>query len=355
MPVSEAIQFVCETFFDPLIKHPDVDPKAVNIAKNFRTWARSLENIGDLFDFLTFLEASPDTTVYSSQRKLNLPTISETVKAFEARFRAELDDRLTPKNLRIGGTYSPYVIHAMCGSYDLRSGGILPVKDEGGAHAYTAIKATLNGGVYQNVWLDEGRRLKYFMKAIQGNFKETYQDNAAIIDNPQCPVFVFSRDAAREAFTYFGRFFMLAIHTESNGDKWFELAQWSEGQRLIEAATSVNESLATMVQKSLELDTATRRSRISESPEKPAKRRAMTTVFDRSPHVIAEVLIRANGLCEGCGSTAPFERKSNGTPYLEVHHKVPLAKDGADTIENAIALCPNCHRREHYGSAIWPH
>ena len=39
----------------------------------------------------------------------------------------------------------------------------------------------------------------------------------------------------------------------------------------------------------------------------------------------------------------------DGTPYLEVHHKIPLAKDGEDTIENAEALCPNCHREKHFG------
>ena len=46
---------------------------------------------------------------------------------------------------------------------------------------------------------------------------------------------------------------------------------------------------------------------------------------------------------------APFNRDSNDTEYLEVHHKLPLAENGDDTVENAIALCPNCHRHAHYG------
>jgi 5-methylcytosine-specific restriction protein A len=29
-----------------------------------------------------------------------------------------------------------------------------------------------------------------------------------------------------------------------------------------------------------------------------------------------------------------------------MHH---LADDGPDVVENAIAACPNCHRRLHYG------
>lgn len=61
-------------------------------------------------------------------------------------------------------------------------------------------------------------------------------------------------------------------------------------------------------------------------------------------------MLRANGYCEGCENPAPFIRPSDGTPYLEVHHIVPLAEDGEDTVENAIALCPNCHREVHFGS-----
>lgn len=46
---------------------------------------------------------------------------------------------------------------------------------------------------------------------------------------------------------------------------------------------------------------------------------------------------------------APFKRES-GSPFLEAHHVRRLADGGEDTIENAVALCPNCHRELHYGS-----
>jgi 5-methylcytosine-specific restriction protein A len=76
---------------------------------------------------------------------------------------------------------------------------------------------------------------------------------------------------------------------------------------------------------------------------------ATVAVYERNADVIAEVLLRANGTCERCGNSAPFLRKSDGSPYLEVHHKVRLADGGDDTVENAIAICPNCHRRAHFG------
>ncbi|WP_024676677.1 MULTISPECIES: HNH endonuclease signature motif containing protein [Pseudomonas syringae group] len=73
-----------------------------------------------------------------------------------------------------------------------------------------------------------------------------------------------------------------------------------------------------------------------------------STIFVRDPDVVAETLHRAAGFCEACVQPAPFTRRSDGTPYLEVHHKIRLADGGLDTLDNAIALCPNCHRASHY-------
>ncbi|HGX3701291.1 TPA: HNH endonuclease [Escherichia coli] len=73
-----------------------------------------------------------------------------------------------------------------------------------------------------------------------------------------------------------------------------------------------------------------------------------TRVYKRSPYVVAEVLLRANGKCQSCRCDAPF-LKEDGTPFLEVHHIEWLSKGGEDSVENAIALCPNCHRQAHYG------
>lgn len=72
-----------------------------------------------------------------------------------------------------------------------------------------------------------------------------------------------------------------------------------------------------------------------------------STSFVRDPAVKAWVLQAASGMCEGCSSPAPFTTME-GLPYLEVHHVMPLAALGSDTVGNAVALCPNCHRRCHH-------
>ncbi|OUJ32353.1 hypothetical protein BTR40_24535 [Vibrio parahaemolyticus] len=73
--------------------------------------------------------------------------------------------------------------------------------------------------------------------------------------------------------------------------------------------------------------------------------------YRRDPDVVAEALYRAEGFCEKCKEKAPFIKRSNGEPYLEVHHIIPLSQGGLDSLENVISLCPNCHREIHFGPA----
>ena len=81
----------------------------------------------------------------------------------------------------------------------------------------------------------------------------------------------------------------------------------------------------------------------------PRRLVAAQATYERDPSVKAWVLQEAAGTCELCLQSAPFMLE-NGEPYLEVHHVLPLAEGGADTVENAAALCPNCHRRVHLGA-----
>jgi 5-methylcytosine-specific restriction protein A len=89
--------------------------------------------------------------------------------------------------------------------------------------------------------------------------------------------------------------------------------------------------------------------RIPTGTSSPAVVTSTTTTFVRDPAVKAWVLQCAKGTCEGCDNPAPFIGQ-DGLPYLEVHHVMPLSSHGSDTITNAVALCPNCHRRCHFSS-----
>jgi 5-methylcytosine-specific restriction endonuclease McrA len=108
------------------------------------------------------------------------------------------------------------------------------------------------------------------------------------------------------------------------------------------------QSLREAVLSSLKDDPAKRAARLAVADKVPERYQVTTASFRRNPDVVAEVLLRASGRCEACNQPAPFARAADGTPYLEVHHKVPLAQDGMDCVENAIGLCPNCHRKMHF-------
>jgi 5-methylcytosine-specific restriction protein A len=79
----------------------------------------------------------------------------------------------------------------------------------------------------------------------------------------------------------------------------------------------------------------------------PTKKDASSTTYVRSPEVVAWILNNANGRCEACMEKGPFLTSGN-EPFLEVHHVHFLSEGGPDTPQNAIAVCPNCHRAFHH-------
>jgi len=104
------------------------------------------------------------------------------------------------------------------------------------------------------------------------------------------------------------------------------------------------------VSSSLKIAKESRFQRLEAAPKHPEPIQIISKGFKRNADAIAEVLLRANGHCEKCGKEAPFKRAKDGTPYLEVHHKIMLSQGGEDTVQNAIATCPNCHRGLHFGA-----
>jgi 5-methylcytosine-specific restriction protein A len=76
------------------------------------------------------------------------------------------------------------------------------------------------------------------------------------------------------------------------------------------------------------------------------RREVVSEVFDGDQIVAEYAQRRAGGICQLCNRPAPFKDR-DGDPFLEIHHIVPLAEGGQDSIENVVALCPNCHRRMH--------
>ncbi|GJG98730.1 HNH endonuclease signature motif containing protein [Cupriavidus pauculus] len=117
----------------------------------------------------------------------------------------------------------------------------------------------------------------------------------------------------------------------------------------VSAAPASEEDGLAEVAKRADKTTVIKRAKMAKG--KPAKRTVQRDDFVRNPFVVRGAIVRSGGKCEmpGCKS-ALFERE-DGSPYLEVHHVVPLSEEGDDTLLNAAALCPHCHRELHFGKA----
>ncbi|MGH7950580.1 MAG: HNH endonuclease [Limisphaerales bacterium] len=135
---------------------------------------------------------------------------------------------------------------------------------------------------------------------------------------------------------------------EMRSPGWAEVYNFGD-LMAIETEETSNRRLANEIVAAKNLDANLLHQRLQNASKIPERVQIVSLGFRRNADVIVAVLKRANGICERCKKNAPFNRKSDGTPFLEVHHRKTLAEGGEDTVENAIALCPNCHREAHYG------
>jgi len=133
----------------------------------------------------------------------------------------------------------------------------------------------------------------------------------------------------------------------------FEIKLDNENRNYIEKINDQNGSyfiFQKLIECAAELDEQVLNEKVKESQSlTPRTTEVRVTQYQRSPYIVAKRLKLAAGRCEICLNRAPFKRRTDNTPYLEVHHITSLANGGADTLENTQALCPNCHRKAHFG------
>jgi len=80
----------------------------------------------------------------------------------------------------------------------------------------------------------------------------------------------------------------------------------------------------------------------------PSKIEQKIQTYKRNNLLRSYIKQRSNYTCEMPKCNYASFTKSNGEKYIEIHHIMPLSEGGEDSIENTIALCPNCHREIHH-------
>lgn len=347
MVIDEAKNFVLSMVINPALESPSVSQDLKNSIKKTKQWVEHFKYVGDLFAYITRFKGEEGTRyeeVYSELKNNGLTPIEDIVEPFKIKFENHLNETLDISMLKIGESYSSWDISIIARVFNVQRGIYVLGENE---HIEGILSKVTIGGdsSYPNSWIEYGKILKHSMLTFKGKTDIYFESNNAIIQSNGKPIHIFLKEGTD--CIYDGIYDYVDWIEGQGGGKWFVLKKR-------EAGTPQNfndyvEVLEENIKRARALPKERRENLIKNSNPVPANKFALVEVYERNPNVIAEALVRAAGICENCKNPAPFKRARDGTPYLEVHHVIPLAQGGKDSLENAVAICPNCHRKAHFG------
>lgn len=206
---------------------------------------------------------------------------------------------------------------------------------------------------YADTWLEDGT-LRYCGEGQIGDMRMT-AGNRALRDHAADgkDVLLFEKLGSGRPVEFIGQFVVASWTYESQPDKRgnprqaiiFDLTPIESVQDFSSANQRSPNSASSLIQL---------RKRALDAAQVPSSgKRASRTILERSSAVRDYVLARAGHICEACGGKAPFTTKA-GQPYLEPHHIRRLSDGGPDHPSYVAGICPNCHRRAHYGADAGP-
>ncbi len=196
---------------------------------------------------------------------------------------------------------------------------------------------------YHDKWKDGA--LHYTGMGKHGDQTLSGNQNKTLFDSKTNGVAVYLFEVLKKTeYTYRGRVELVAdpYQTTQPDDEGRVRKVWMFPLAPVEDEDLENPDPARIAR--LSFDELVRRSRMTSGPREP--KISQTTVYHRDEYLKEEVKRIAEGKCQLCGNPAPFI-DNYGEPFLEEHHVKRLADGGTDTIDNVVAICPNCHRKIH--------
>ena len=224
------------------------------------------------------------------------------------------------------------------------------------AHRTNALVLICNhvDSIYDDRWI-EGV-LHYTGMGQSGDQSLSFMQNRTLADSGSNGVHVHLFEVHQpRRYTYAGEVGLAGVpYSESQPDQTGQLRQvWvfplrpTSGAALLLPAAVLAQAASEKSRRARRLtDAEIAMKAVQSGNQIVGARPAVSQQFQRNPWVAEHAKRRSDGRCELCKEPAPFT-SPGGEPYLEVHHIKWLAHGGADTIENTVALCPNCHRRMH--------
>lgn len=256
----------------------------------------------------------------------------------------------TIDDLKINGVYTNDVIAKVfkCS----KQGGM---RKSNTTNTLVLISKQTGSSVYHDTWVDN--MLHYTGMGQEGDQKLDFAQNRTLKDSAKSGVTVHLFEVFKDTeYTYAGIIELAdepykEIEPDKNNNKRIV---YKFPLKLKTSEYCPNNK--TLIQNEKKLEKAISRKTIQEIKELAIKksklnekknlvRKVSTYNYERSLVIREYVKELANGICQLCDNKAPFEVK--GKPFLHVHHIEYLSEGGEDTIENAIAVCPNCHAKIH--------
>lgn len=207
--------------------------------------------------------------------------------------------------------------------------------------------------LYQDVWQENV--LHYTGMGTRGDQDINFRQNRTLRDSPSSglQVFLFEK-LGTNRYLFHGEVVLAdepyeQVQADLDGNDrrvWIfpiELARQSVPTAMPEADWDERTERLARQARRMTIDELERRMTESASP---TARPIASIRRSRDPYLAELVKRSANGKCQLCGMDAPFI-DPGGFPFLEEHHIRWLSRGGSDTLDNAVALCPNCHRRMH--------
>ncbi len=207
--------------------------------------------------------------------------------------------------------------------------------------------------VYDDRWIDD--IFHYTGMGQTGDQSLNRAQNKTLLESPYNGIDVHLFEVFKpKEYTYIGRVVLVSdpyqeeqLDSEENLRKvWVFPLKLAENVKPVVEVEEIQKIFNHKIKRAQKLSDQELLIRATTSSKQPGKRLAQSSVYERNPYVVTAALRRANGRCQLCEQEAPF-KKPDGEPYLEVHHIIWLSKGGEDTLENTVALCPNCHRKMH--------
>ena len=208
--------------------------------------------------------------------------------------------------------------------------------------------------LYENRWIDN--RFHFSGIGKKGDQDLAFSQNKTLAESVNSPLSIFLFEVFETGrYVYTGRVELagepyMASHPDVEGScrsVWVFPLQLVEGDRSLQVAEELirkNRKRSERLARNLSDKELVKRA--ADIKSRAGCRRATVDLYEKNVFVAELARRKANGICQLCDQPAPFSDR-HGRPYLETHHITWIAAGGEDTIENTVALCPNCHTKMH--------